>query len=97
MRPFWLLPCLRRANSDLERREGRVQGHFVNRLVRLGFRLGHRKGVSVVAEKERKEESRKKSPAKHAHEELVIDLLHGHAAAPCISPSLVYTLCPGEH
>lgn len=69
-RPSCLPPHPRRGNSDLEGREGRLKGHLVNRLVRLGFRLGHRKEVSVVVEKERKEESQKKSPAKHAHGEL---------------------------
>lgn len=50
MRPFGLLPHLRGANSGLERQRGQVAMTLVNRLLRLGLRLGLWKEVTVVAE-----------------------------------------------
>ena len=56
----------------------------------------------MVAEKERKVESQKKSPAKHMHEELSLRpviLAQGscyHYRSPCRS-ILVDVLCQGKH
>lgn len=42
-----------------------MKRHLVNRPIRLGLRLGQRKEVMVVAERETKDEPQEKNPAKH--------------------------------